>query len=262
MREYTNFYYDEQYSGDMGVIQASLDSGLFEEQFMPTRSIIETKVKGNSKPFLHGVEYEPLEFPLTLYFEDGTSEEKVHEVARWLNQQYYKPLYFVEDKSGSATYVFYCMYQGDIRKIHNGIKEGVLTLNMRCKDAFIYSPFYLDDEIDLSSNPVEGTIIQFENKSSIECMPECWITKVGDGDVTITNLSNGGQIVQLTELYDGEIAYIDSENEHLESDIPGRYLYDNHNNEWLEMVYGYNQLKIEGQCRIKFRYSYKFLTSF
>jgi phage-related protein len=261
MREYLNLYYDGEYSKDKGVIQASLDSGLYDELFMATRSIVETKVKGNSKPFLHGVEYEPLEFPLTLSFENGMSEDRVRETARWINQLTYKPLYFVENQFDSPTYIFYCMYHGDIRKLHNGIKEGVLNLQMRCKDAYVYSPVYLDDEIDLSTNPVGGTEIQFENKSDEILKPECWITKVGVGDVTITNNSNGGQIVQLTSLYDGEIAYIDSENEHLESDIPGRFLFNLHNNEWLNLVFGINSLKIEGQCKLQFRYSFKFLTS-
>jgi phage-related protein len=261
MREYLNFYYDGEYSVDKGVIQASLDSGLFDETFMATRSIVETKVKGNSKPFLHGVEYEPLEFPLTLYFENGMTEDRVREVARWINQLTYKPLYFVENQFDSPTYIFYCMYYGDIRKLHNGIKEGVINLTMRCKDSYVYSPVYMDDEIDLSTNPVGGTEIEFENKSDVELKPELYITKIVAGDISITNNSNGGEIFQFVDLADNEVVYVDNQNEEIISDIPGVYRFSNFNNNYLSMTYGINSLKIEGQCKLQLRYNFKFLTS-
>jgi phage-related protein len=256
MKESIHFYYDGKFSKDMGVIQASVDSGLFEEQFLSNKSIRETRVKGNSKPYFQGIERDPLEFPLSMVFEHGFDDNKIRETTRWINQDYYKPFYSEENPSR----ILYAQYVGDPRIIHNGIKEGYVTLQMRCNDAFSYSPAYISPEYDFTINTVSGTELTFVNYGDTIVKPIMEITKVGIGDVSIINHSNGGEIFEIKNLNDGEIVQIDNEREHVESDIPGVYRYDDITNDnYLTMVYGTNRLTVYGKCKIQFKCQFKIL---
>ncbi|WP_345595194.1 phage tail domain-containing protein, partial [Paenibacillus vulneris] len=90
MKEGIDFCYDGLYSVDFGLINCKIDSGFFEEPFLSEREISEIKVRGNDKPYFQEVIRSPLEFSLTFAFEDYYDEKKIREIARWLDQPYYK----------------------------------------------------------------------------------------------------------------------------------------------------------------------------
>src|SRR5690606_18530223 len=94
MREAINFSFDGIASEDMGVHIASTESGLYEEVFLPTREIIEIKIPHRNKPYLQRVELEPLSFPLTIFIHEWQSRDNLRQIARWLYQDFYKPLIF------------------------------------------------------------------------------------------------------------------------------------------------------------------------
>lgn len=102
-------------------------------------------------------------------------------------------------------------------------------------------------------------IIYFQNKGDLKIYPEIWITKTGNGDISIINTSNGNQEFKFTNLLDGEKLYIHGERRYIETSLPMTYRYQNFNNNYLEFVYGENVLRVEGTAQIQFRYQFKYL---
>src|SRR5690606_35605780 len=135
MLEGVHFVYDGVRSVDMGLINCTIDGGMFEETFLPSKEIREVSISGNDKPYFQEVKRSTLEFELTFAFENGYDEERIREVARWLDQDYYKPFYTVDNPNR----IFYCMLKGDSRLVHNGSKEGYITVSMRCDSPYSYT---------------------------------------------------------------------------------------------------------------------------
>lgn len=136
MLESIHFVYDGVKSVDMGLINVKLDGGMYEEAFLPSREIEEEEIVGRDKPYHRRVRLSPLEFELTFAIEDGYDNQRIREIARWLNQDYYKPFYTLENPDR----IFYCMLEGDSSLFHNGIQQGYITLTMRCDSPFSYTP--------------------------------------------------------------------------------------------------------------------------
>jgi len=96
------------------------------------------------------------------------------------------------------------------------------------------------------------------NNSDILIYPEMLIKKYNDGDIVITNL-NTGQIFKFTDLKNEELIYINNDNETITSDITNSNPEDKFNNQFLYFIRGTNLLKIDGDCKLRFRYREKFL---
>jgi len=156
MLEGIHFCYDGIYSVDMGVINCKIGGGMFEETFLPTRNIHEKKIAGRDKPYFQRLELEPLSFDLTFAFEYYYDERKIREVARWLMQPYYKPFFTVDNPNR----IFYCMVEGDSRLIHNGLKQGYITLTMRCDGPYSYTPKAIKDGIRFGATKFTKTITE------------------------------------------------------------------------------------------------------
>lgn len=146
MLEGIHFSYDGIKSSDMGLINCQIEGGMFEEVFVANRKIVETKVAGNSKPYFIGVEYDPLEFDLVFAFEDSYDERRIRDVAKWLNQSYYKPFYTVDNPNR----IFYCMMEGDSDLVHTGAKRGYIKLKFRCDSSYSYQPITNKEDMDFT----------------------------------------------------------------------------------------------------------------
>jgi len=251
MLENLHFSYDGITSEDMCVMSVHVSSGLLEEAFVPNREIREEKIRGRDKPYFLGYDLSPFEFPLTLYFEN-LEENKKREIARWLMVDYYKPLIF----KGHPERIFYCMYTGDVKEMHNGLNQGYITLNMRCNSPFSYTPIYTTDIYDLSSNPIHGTKIDFENIGDMDCKPYIMLEKIGAGDISIINTSDSGKKLKMVDLLDGDVLNIDCENEEIETEIAGVYRYGNHNGVFLSLPRGLNRIEVHGTCRLQIKYRF------
>jgi phage-related protein len=249
--ESTGFVYKGVNSSDMGVIRISESNGLFEELFVASKTVKQEKVRGRDEPYHLGVERYVLSFSISLWFEQGLTEERVDEIARWLDQDYYAEIYFNEN----PTRVFYAMSQGDSTLIHNGIAEGYVKLNFITKSPYSQSPVYADD-FDLSLNTVDGMDITFVNKGDINCTPMLYIEKIGNGDISIINNSDGGRDFKLAGLLDLEKVTVDNKNEEISTDLIGQYRYGSHNNVFLKFPRGVNNLKVYGKCKLQFKYQF------
>ncbi|MFB0831567.1 hypothetical protein ACEU2D_18430 [Brevibacillus laterosporus] len=97
----------------------------------------------------------------------------------------------------------------------------------------------------------------FLNNGDIRCKPEIWIEKIGDGDFSIINKSNGNLEFSFKDIKDREKLYIDCEREYIETDIHNVYRYDNFNNQYLELIRGRNILEFKGSFKVRFRYEFK-----
>lgn len=251
--ESISFCYDGRYSDEFNIFNVSIESGLYNEPFVASRKINEVTVKGNPSPYFQGIEYEPLSFNLSFAFDGDWNEGLIREVARWLTPSYYKPLWFVENPSR----IYYCMPVNDPQLFHNGLKQGYITLTMRCDSAYAYSPFFTKT-IDLSDN--EGKVnIELTNGGDVKLYPEIWINKIGNGDFSIINLTNGDKKFSFKDLYNNETIYVNNERKYIESDVVNEYRFSNFNNTYLELVRGVNVLEITGKAKVNFRYQFKLL---
>ncbi|WP_348537792.1 phage tail protein, partial [Paenibacillus sp. LBL] len=132
------------------LFNVQLSNDLYSESFISERSIQEVEVRGNDKPYFQGVKRSPLVLKLEFAFEGYYDEQRIREVARWLDQDYYKPFY----TSDNPERIFYCLLNSDSNLLHNGLKQGYITLEMRCDSPFSYSPEYVSKVYEWNEIPL------------------------------------------------------------------------------------------------------------
>lgn len=249
------FNFDGISSREFGLLNVVLDNGMYEETLVASREIVETKMKGNSKSVLHSVETSPLEFELTIAFENGYTDEDIDAIIRWLFVDYYKPLYF----EGREDRVYMAMPVDSASIVHNGINEGYFTVSMRCDSSNVYSPVVITPLETVTTSKT----ISVEVDSHYDVYPEISFKKIGAGTVTIESLDDYGSIFEVRDLTNYEDIYINCEKEIIMSDIPAMYRYDKLIGDFPRLVFkpnGINRFKVTGACEIQFRYKnlYKF----
>jgi len=251
MLESLGFNFDGIHSSQLGILNVYVDAGLFQEVFLPTRTINEVVIRGRSTPYPQGVTYAPLEFPVKIAFEDGYDSQKIREVARWLCKDYYAPLTF----DSNPERVFYGMFVNDSSLTHNGVQQGYVTLAVRCNSPFSYSHFKDSDDFHIDGEE----IIEIHNDGDLPIKPEIDIYKIGRGSLTINNFSTRDNPFEFDILEDQETIYVDNEEEVIETDISNTERYDNFNDNYLTLERGVNRLIITGSCIVRFRYQFVFL---
>lgn len=255
MKEGLQFSYDGIYSEDMGLYNVNFSTGMLEEQFLADKEILEVSIRGNDIPYFQGIRKSPLVLNLSFTFKDKYDEQKIRKVARWLNPDYYKPFYTTDN----VNRIFYCMPIDNSKLIHNGLKQGYLELTMRCNSPYSYSPTYISPLYDFSTNTIDGTPLAFTNSGDVSIYPELSILKVGNGDISIVNKTNGNKEFKFNGLIDGEEIYVNCRQEIIETSLPNEYRYSIFNDEYLELVRGINNLLVVGNCKIQIRYQYMIL---
>lgn len=145
IRDSLYFIYDGIESKRFNIANVTLDGGMQEEYFASSRSIVEDKTRGRSKPNFQRIEREPLTLSVSFAFEDTWDERTIQEVRRWLTEtDYYKPLIF----SNHPEKIYYALCTDNPVLIHNGLKQGYMNLTFRCNDAYAYSPLSLSKVYD------------------------------------------------------------------------------------------------------------------
>ncbi|WP_028588870.1 phage tail domain-containing protein [Paenibacillus massiliensis] len=100
-------------------------------------------------------------------------------------------------------------------------------------------------------------IVIIHNDGETYCQPEIWITKVGNGDLTLTNTSDHNREFKFTDLINQETIYVNSEREHIDTSLPVTYRYNNFNDNYFNLPVGINVFKVEGMANFRFRYQFK-----
>lgn len=225
MRESLNFVYNGISSEDMGVIIASPETGLFREKLLADKNIVEKTVTGNDKPYFERVERKPLSFPLTIFIHEWRNRDNLREIARWLDVDYYKKLTF----ESNPDRIYYAIFEGSSELMHNGAKDGYVTLNVRCNSPYTYSE---TATFDLKNNPI---IINFGDK---EIHPIFRIVnRVTNNTITITNETTN-ETMQISNLSNNESVFIDVANEDIVSSLQdiGVYRYSNLSGDEIRLV--------------------------
>lgn len=253
IRESVFFTFANRKSSDFGIYNVTTQTGLYEESFMGNRSIKEFTIRGRENPYFQEVIKDPKSFQLNFAFQDTWNDELINEVARWLDVDFYQPLTFSEEQEK----VYYVMPVNDSSLIHNGLKQGYISLTMRCDSPYSYSHTKVTPWYDCSKSDI--TMIEISNNGDKPILPQLFITKITSGDLTITNYSNKGEQTIFTSLFDSEELQVNGENEIIETNIPNIWRYDNFNDNYLTLNYGKNTLQINGKCKIRFQYRYKFI---
>lgn len=252
IRESQYILFNNVDSRNFDISSVNIGRGLLEETFVARREIIEEKIKGKTEPYFYGFDSDPIEFDLTLNFDEGFNDSKIRQVSKWLMTGYYAPLIFSE----KSDRIYYCMMISDSSIFHNGSNDGYITVRFRCNSPFVYSHFNQTKKYDYSSNTLDGAKIEISNHGDTLCYPEISITKVGDGDISIHNLSNNKQF-ELMNLTNGEEVYVNNEREEIITSIDNAYRYDDMVGDFLCLSIGRNTIRINGDLKIQFKYQYK-----
>lgn len=197
MKQSIQFMYDNISSEDMGVFIAWNKKGLFEENFLPKRKIIEKKIANREKPYFQRVEHEPLSFSLSFAISDWENQETLRRLARWFFQSHYKPLVF----SSNPNRVFYAMFEGEPKLFFNGLNEGYVELDIRCDSPYGYSFEQTEENIEFRDANV-GTKIKIDdtnfNLGNMENM-----NTTSNGLTISTTLSTWGNVYATSNTWGG-----------------------------------------------------------
>ena len=250
------FMYDSKNSKDMGLINCSVDKpGMSVEPLVSEIEIRESTTRYNDRPFFQGLTRKPLILNLQFAFLDTWDDEKLKNTVRWLCQSYYKEMYF----SDNPNKRYYTIANSAPELVHNSLRQGYINISFRNIDAFNYSPIFLSDKYDISLNTPTGIIFEFTNNGDFSCKPIISFQKIGNGDISIVNLSDGGKELKMISLLSNEDILINNEYGNIQTSIPNTYRYDNHNGVFLDFIRGINQIQCFGNMKIQFKYQFKLL---
>ncbi|MEC1786091.1 phage tail domain-containing protein [Schinkia azotoformans] len=248
------FSYDGLKSSDLGVYLVKLDKGLVRDPFLGEREIISETIAGNETPYIYDVRTSSLRISLTLSCLDGAwTLDKRREVARWLDKRRFCEFYSTDN----IEKLYYLQYVGGIDLYSNSANQGYITVEFLNISPYTYSPFYV--QIFDYSTITTPTTFEFTNSGDNNLYPEIWVEKVGTGEISIVNLSNGGKDFKFTGLLDQEVIYVDNRPafHHIESSLPNTYRHDNFSGEFLELTRGVNRLQLTGKCILKFMHQFE-----
>ena len=253
IRESLYFEFDGRASDEeFGIKNVSVSTGLYNEPFLPSRSLNEVSVPYNNKPYFIDITESPKSLTLSFLPDFGWTDETMNAIARWLRVKEYKPLIF----SSMPDRVMYAMPVDTSEITHNGRGEGYISITMRLDSPNSYSHEKVDGWYDFSSGTGE---IEFNNLGDEEIQPEVQIYKVGDGDVVVSKIYEQDEPLIVTNLKDGDEIVIDPEMKIIESTPSNPLIYNNFNDNYLTLPYGKSYLEVTGACHIKLIYRYKFI---
>jgi len=190
-----SFSFNGKNSADFGIINVNTDSGMLEENFISERELNEITTRFSEKPYFQYIKKQPISFDLNFAFESVWDSTLIRQIVNWLNVDYYKEFYFIDDNLEKRIY--YAIPIDDIKIIHNALRQGYLSLNFRCNSPYCYSDFITTEIYDLSLNTDIGTDIEITNSGDVNIKPQIWIEKISDdnGDIIITNTNTNQQFI-------------------------------------------------------------------
>lgn len=81
----TKFYFDTRWSDDSSlpsILNVTLNKDLYDYNVIGDKSIIEDQIQGRDEPYLYNVDHKPLEFTITIAFENYETIDEVTKVIK------------------------------------------------------------------------------------------------------------------------------------------------------------------------------------
>lgn len=210
IKDKIGFNMDGTSSKELKLLNASMDSGFFEEAIMASRSIVEEKNNRSGRTFFNRIETEPLTVPFTLALDGALTDAELEKALDILIQDEYKPLYF----EGKESKIYMVIAEGEPVFHHMGTNEGYFTLNMRCDGDMIYSQPVFEDYTITTEKEIE-----IDNDGDKEVSLEFVFKASEDGELKVLR---EGYTVQITKLKTGESILVDSDLNKIVSDLIGQ----------------------------------------
>lgn len=260
IRESEHFHFAGVKSTEFNIRNVTIEEGLFNEPVIAAKEIEEIQIPGRSEPYFFGVKEEPRTLQLRFFFMDGWDDRKISRVIRWLNVDTYQPLYF----SADVDKVFYVIPVDGVDKLHNGLKEGYLDLNMRCNSSKTYSHEIMTPTYNMEDMAYEQDndmpFLHIGNKGHFSIYPQIWIEKINDyhDDIIIYNRTNRNEEFRFKNIDEGEKLFIHGDKQLIYTDKEDTYRYDDFNDNYLKLLFGENVLEITNNIKIRFSFRYIF----
>lgn len=262
LRESMSFTYDGVSSVDFGVMMINEGGGLYRDLFIPTRKVVEKSVAGNDRSYFKRIERQQVTFDMTILIQDWKNKKTMRDISRWFDQEWYKPLWF----ESNPNRIYYALIENDSEIIHNGLMDGYLKVKVRCNSAYSYS-----QELKYIKQVRGAATTNIYNDGDESCFPLLKIKKIGNGDIVIkTTLEDEKKNEMIIkDLLDGELVEIDCETQDISTNYEdrGRYIFDNHNDDWLEFGVGSpydgdasTKIEFAGDFDLEMIYQYRYLT--
>ena len=259
------FIFDGIKSSDMNLHIMKIDhSGFIETPYISSVDIKQEKLAKRHTPYFYGVERDNIEFTVQLVLMDKYNQPKKwtpqerYNVARWLFHDEYKE--FISSDDIGKRYYCIATSDSDLNLINT---QGYMEVTFTCNAPYGFSPTYIES-FDLTGNTTT-TIIEIENRSNIikRYKPKLEIEYPNIAgfpettDIILKNLSDSGREFKLTDVKKGEIYSFDNENRIIKSSRQVNLNPLTHfNRNWLELVYGVNQIMVTGRCRLWIKSQY------
>lgn len=254
MNNSIGFYYNQEYSGNKGVIKIRLGGGLVSESFMGSVTNDIVKLKNSIKSHIQNSELEPLVFPMALYFDENLDETTIRGIKRWLSQDDFKELVFEDDPNK----VYYAKLEGTQTLSHNAISSGYLEFDFITNSPYAFSrKIEAEGEVD-STTTYQSLSLYNEGDLTVAPKIQIVIDPVDAEDVEIFNDTTGGHFLLQSNLVN-ETIIIWNEYEELETSSSLRYGYDDHNGQFITLIEGVNDLRIKGKFKYLIEYQHIYL---
>lgn len=178
------FFFDDRFSDDSRlpkILNATLEHDLYNFNIIGEKTIVEDEIQGRDEPYLYDVDLKPLEFKMTIAFENYETIDEVTKVIKWLyNPKTYKRLSFDDMENnffvifiGSPEYYYvgnnnvgFNKYIGYITcTVRANAPYGytdILTDTNNTGDLEVYPSFSIQNvETNLGFNPFNRKSLQF-----------------------------------------------------------------------------------------------------
>jgi len=260
VKNYLNFTLNGISNEDLKIINCSVSSSLYEENFIFKRDLQTQYIKGNQRTMLTHIKENPLTIDLTFAFNDSFTDADLRYLGRVLNSNFFIPIKFINDSTDETKVdkIYYILLNDDSRLYHTGINQGYVTLNFLTSSSYCFSDKITTETYNLSVNPTY-TDIEIDNQGDVNLPINIFIEKVGSGNISIVNTSNSNDEFNITGLIDGELISVSTEYKILTSSLTGVFRYNNSNLNFINMIIGENILRIIGNCKIYFEYQLRYL---
>lgn len=245
MKHFTGFIYDSVDSKNLGVTLVHVSGGLYEETLGHSVGVEKESLKDRHLSYLKNISRENVSFDLTMFLEDGVTEQKLDEIKSLFFVDHYREFCF-SDNPGK---VCYAMPSGEIKISHDGV-NGYISLNMTTNSPYWFSP------VNVFESNSSGSF-EIINKGTAICYPTYEITSLIDFSETlplmIKNVRTNEEMV-IREMSAGETIEVDTTYEHIQSSLPNVYRYDKFNDVYAGLEPGLNIINVNKDVSIVLRY--------